>query len=64
MSSNFGKLTVDLGAPGSSIVSTTPGGNYAAYTGTSMASPYVMGALGLLSSANEGLTGAQLRVRC
>ena len=26
-----------------------------------MASPHVMGALGLLSSANEGLTGAQLR---
>jgi subtilisin family serine protease len=31
-SSNFGKTMVDIGAPGSSIVSTTPGGNYAAYT--------------------------------
>ncbi|MEI6486056.1 MAG: S8 family serine peptidase [Sphingomonadales bacterium] len=59
--SNFGRASVDLAAPGSNIVSTTPGGNYAAYSGTSMATPHVTGALALLSSADESLTGAQLK---
>jgi subtilisin family serine protease len=59
--SNYGAVSVDLGAPGSSILSTTPNGGYSTYSGTSMATPHVAGAIGLLAGANEALTGAQLR---
>jgi subtilisin family serine protease len=43
--SNYGAVTVDLGAPGSSIVSTTPNNGYASLSGTSMATPHVSGAV-------------------
>jgi subtilisin family serine protease len=39
--SNYGATTVHVAAPGASILSTTPGGNYAWYGGTSMAAPHV-----------------------
>ena len=59
--SNFGAVNVDLGAPGSDILSTYPPSQYAWIDGTSMAAPHVTGALALLASCSFGLTPSQLR---
>lgn len=58
--SNFGNLTVDLAAPGSSILSTTPDGSYGFASGTSMAAPHVTGALALISAALPNASPQQL----
>lgn len=59
--SSFGLTSVDLGAPGSDIYSTTPGNGYASFSGTSMATPHVAGAAALVLSINEGLTTEELK---
>ncbi|MEG5042581.1 MULTISPECIES: S8 family peptidase, partial [unclassified Microcoleus] len=61
--SNYGATTVDLGAPGSGIYSTTPGGTYGFKDGTSMASPHVTGAAALLWSQNPTWTAQQVKNR-
>src|SRR5262249_29512945 len=48
--SNYGPTSVALGAPGLSIISTTPNNTYSNYSGTSMAAPYVAGVLALVEA--------------
>ena len=59
--SNFGATTVDIGAPGHSIMSTTPSNAYGWKSGTSMAAPHVAGAVGLFLSMYPEVTVSELR---
>ncbi|HEY9403463.1 MAG TPA: S8 family serine peptidase, partial [Pyrinomonadaceae bacterium] len=59
--SNFGARVVSMGAPGSSILSTTPGNTYSVFGGTSMAAPHVSGAGALVVAARPDITMSQLR---
>jgi len=59
--SSFGATSVDLGAPGVGILSTTPGNTYSVFSGTSMATPHVSGAAALVLSVNPGLDTAAVK---
>jgi subtilisin family serine protease len=58
--SNYGSTWVDLGAPGGAVYSTLPDSTYGTYSGTSMATPHVTGALALMRSTQPTATLAQL----
>ena len=59
--SDYGATSVDIAAPGSSIYSTARGGGYVTMSGTSMATPFVTGAVALYSSVHPEATAAQIR---
>ena len=52
-------IEMGLAAPGVNIYSTVPGNKYASFNGTSMATPYVSGLIGLMRSLDPGLTSKQ-----
>jgi subtilisin family serine protease len=58
--SNVGLGVIDVGAPGSDILSTIRQGRYARFSGTSMASPHVAGVVALLAGEHPAWSPAQL----
>lgn len=59
--SSYGATTVDIGAPGSGVWSTTAFNTYSSYSGTSMATPHVTGGAALYAASNPGATAAQIK---
>ncbi|MFO7655139.1 MAG: S8 family serine peptidase [Candidatus Krumholzibacteriia bacterium] len=57
----YGPTTVDLAAPGVDILSTLPGNRYGSLSGTSMATPHVAGALGLVFGRFPAITGGDAK---
>jgi subtilisin len=52
---------VEISAPGSGVYSSVLGGNYATWSGTSMAAPHVSGVAALIKDANPTLTPQIIR---
>jgi subtilisin family serine protease len=66
--SNYGATQVDLGAPGAAIYSSIPASSkgkiissYASYSGTSMATPHVTGAVALYAASNPSASAATIK---
>jgi subtilisin family serine protease len=66
--SNYGATQVDLGAPGAAIYSCIPASSkgkvissYASYSGTSMATPHVTGAVALYAASNPSASAATIK---
>jgi len=59
--STFGRRTVHVAAPGTAILSAVPGGTYASFDGTSMATPHVAGLVALLKAQDPSRDWKQLK---
>jgi subtilisin family serine protease len=57
----FGPKSVHISAPGTNIFSTTPGNTYSVFSGTSQATPFVTGVVGLALSKNPNLTPLEIK---
>jgi thermitase len=61
--SNYGAKSVHIAAPGAEILSTWLGGTFEEHSGTSMATPEVVGVAALVLSVDNDLTVKELRER-
>jgi len=59
--SNFGRTSVDIGAPGDEIISTIPPNSYDFFSGTSQATPHITGAAALYASTHPAATAEDIR---
>jgi len=59
--SNYGKINVDIFAPGVQIYSSTPENEYAKFSGTSMAAPSTAGVAALVRSHYPKLSASQVK---
>ena len=59
--SNYGKTSVDVGAPSVDIISTLSNGSYGLKSGTSMATPFVSGIASYIMAVCPTLTAAQVK---
>lgn len=57
--SNYGATSVDISAPGVSVLSTIPSNQYAYFNGTSMATPHVTGAIALIFAYRPSYVASQ-----
>ncbi|MBI1928955.1 S8 family serine peptidase [Candidatus Poribacteria bacterium] len=59
--SDYGSLSVDLGAPGVAIWSTIPNNRYGSFNGTSLSTPYVSGVAALIFAVSPNASAIEVK---